>query len=98
MLPYVSGEEICKYIRSKSEVPIIMLTAKIEDEDKIDGFHLGCDDYICKPFNISELILRVKAVLKRCNITSYDNEIIKDRKSTRLNSSHPLSSRMPSSA
>ena len=76
MLPYVSGEEICKYIRSKSEVPIIMLTAKIEDEDKIDGFHLGCDDYICKPFNISELILRVKAVLKRCNITSYDNEII----------------------
>ena len=56
MLPYVSGEEICKYIRSKSEVPIIMLTARIEDEDKINGFNLGCDDYICKPFNISELI------------------------------------------
>ena len=45
-----------------------MLTAKIEDEDKIDGFNLGCDDYIIKPFNISELVLRVKAVLKRCNI------------------------------
>ena len=87
MLPYVSGEEICKYIRSKSEVPIIMLTAKIEDEDKIDGFHLGCDDYICKPFNISELILRVKAVLKRCNITSYDNEIIKYGEELEVNTS-----------
>ena len=87
MLPYMSGEEICKYIRSKSEVPIIMLTAKIEDEDKIDGFQLGCDDYICKPFNISELILRVKAVLKRCNITSYDNEIIKYGEELEVNTS-----------
>ena len=87
MLPYVSGEEICKYIRSKSEVPIIMLTANIEDEDKIDGFNLGCDDYICKPFNISELVLRVKAVLKRCNITSYDNEIIKYGEELEVNTS-----------
>ena len=75
MLPGISGEEICKYIRDKSDVPIIMLTAKIEDEDKIDGFKLGCDDYICKPFNINELILRVKAILKRSNNFS-DKEII----------------------
>ena len=65
MIPYISGEEICEYIRKKSEVPIIMLTARIEDEDRIDGFKLGCDDYICKPFNINELVLRVKAILKR---------------------------------
>lgn len=78
MLPGISGEEICKYIRDKSDVPIIMLTAKIEDEDKIDGFKLGCDDYICKPFNI---ILRVKAILKRVSnfgdkeIISYGDEL-----------------------
>ena len=81
MLPGISGEEICKYIRDKSDVPIIMLTAKIEDEDKIDGFKLGCDDYICKPFNINELILRVKAILKRVSnfgdkeIISYGDEL-----------------------
>lgn len=65
MLPDISGEEICQYIRERSDVPIIMLTAKVEDDDKIDGFKLGCDDYICKPFNIVELLLRVKAILKR---------------------------------
>ena len=65
MLPYVSGEEICKYIRSKSEVPIIMLTARIEDEDKINGFNLGCDDYICKPFDIHELLARIKVQLRQ---------------------------------
>ena len=75
MIPYISGEEICEYIRKKSEVPIIMLTARIEDEDRIDGFKLGCDDYICKPFNINELILRVKAILKRSS-GSYDKKII----------------------
>ena len=75
MIPYISGEEICEYIRKKSEVPIIMLTARIEDEDRIDGFKLGCDDYICKPFNINELILRVKAILKRSS-SSYNKKII----------------------
>lgn len=75
MIPYISGGEICEYIRKKSEVPIIMLTARIEDEDRIDGFKLGCDDYICKPFNINELVLRVKAILKRSS-GSYDKKII----------------------
>lgn len=65
MLPDISGEKICEYIREKSNIPIIMLTAKIEDEDRIDGFKLGCDDYICKPFNVVELVYRIKSILKR---------------------------------
>lgn len=65
MLPDISGEEICEKIRGTSLVHIIMLTAKTEDEDKIDGFNLGCDDYVCKPFNVKELVLRVKAVLRK---------------------------------
>lgn len=73
MLPDISGEEVCKYIRKTSQVPIIMFTAKIEDEDKIEGFNLGCDDYICKPFNMKELVLRVKAVLKRTEIIQKEN-------------------------
>ncbi|GAA0100495.1 response regulator transcription factor [Paraclostridium bifermentans] len=68
MLPDISGEEICNYIRNNCKlinVSIIMLSAKTEDDDRIEGFELGCDDYICKPFNVKELILRIKAVLKR---------------------------------
>lgn len=65
MLPDISGEEICGRIRVQSDIPIIMLTAKIEDEDRIEGFGLGCDDYVCKPFNVMELLCRIKAILKR---------------------------------
>ncbi len=65
MLPDISGEEVCKKIRETSLVHIIMLTAKTEDDDKIDGFNLGCDDYVCKPFNVKELILRIKAVFRK---------------------------------
>ena len=65
MIPDISGEEICKKIRETSMVHIIMLTAKIEDEDRIDGFNIGCDDYVCKPFNVKELVLRVKAVFRK---------------------------------
>lgn len=76
MLPDVSGEEICKYIRERSDIPIILLTAKIEDDDKIDGFKLGCDDYMTKPFNVVELLLRVQAILKRSGSIE-EREIIK---------------------
>lgn len=76
MLPDISGEEVCKKIRDVSEVPIIMVTAKIEDEYRIEGFNLGCDDYICKPFNMKELILRVKAILKRTNRDKDKNDFI----------------------
>ena len=65
MIPDISGEDICKKIRETSMVHIIMLTARIEDEDRIDGFNIGCDDYVCKPFNVKELVLRVKAVFRK---------------------------------
>lgn len=77
MLPDISGEEVCKKIRDISDVPIIMVTAKIDDESRIGGFNLGCDDYICKPFNMKELVLRVKAVIKRTNRNKDENDFIK---------------------
>ncbi len=65
MLPDMSGEEVCKAIRRGSNVPIIMLTAKSSEEERIHGLGLGADDYVVKPFSPRELVLRVKAVLKR---------------------------------
>ena len=65
MLPEISGLEICKAIRKSSNVPIIMLTAKDDENDKISGLEIGADDYITKPFSVKELISRVKAVLRR---------------------------------
>lgn len=68
MLPDISGIEICKYIREKYEnVGIIMLTAKSQEEDKIEGFISGADDYIIKPFSIKELLARVGALMRRVN-------------------------------
>lgn len=72
MLPDIKGESICKKIRETSMVHIIMLTAKIEDEDRIEGFNIGCDDYVCKPFNVKELVLRVKAVFRKLDIEKKD--------------------------
>ncbi len=65
MLPSLSGEEVCKYIRKKSQVPLIMLTAKEQEVDKVVGLEIGADDYIIKPFSMRELIARIKAVLRR---------------------------------
>lgn len=75
MLPDISGEKICEYIREKSDVPVIMLTAKIEDDQRIEGFKLGCDDYVCKPFNVIELVFRVKSILKRSKVNDQDDVI-----------------------
>ncbi|WP_278683611.1 response regulator transcription factor [Paraclostridium bifermentans] len=72
MLPDINGESICKKIRETSMVHIIMLTAKTEDEDRIEGFNIGCDDYVCKPFNVKELVLRVKAVFRKLDIEKKD--------------------------
>ena len=74
MLPEISGWEVCKGIRRKSEVPIIMLTAKGEDIDKIVGLELGADDYVTKPFNPRELLARVKAVLRRFSNSTSDGK------------------------
>ena len=65
MLPGKSGYEVCKEVRQQSDVPIIMLTARNEDVDKIVGLELGADDYLTKPFNPRELVARVKAILRR---------------------------------
>jgi DNA-binding response OmpR family regulator len=65
MLPDGDGLEVCKKIRADSSVPIIMLTARGDDEDKIIGLELGADDYLAKPFNPRELVARMKAVLRR---------------------------------
>jgi two-component system alkaline phosphatase synthesis response regulator PhoP len=65
MLPKLDGWEVCKKIRATSEVPIIMLTARTDDVDKIVGLELGADDYMTKPYNPRELVARVKAVLRR---------------------------------
>ncbi len=65
MLPEVDGWEVCRRIRRESDVPIIMLTARSEDIDKIVGLELGADDYLAKPFNPRELLARVRAVLRR---------------------------------
>lgn len=65
MLPDISGEELCRTIRQESKVPIIMLTAKVEDESVVQGLKLGADDYITKPFSPRQLMARVEAVLRR---------------------------------
>jgi len=65
MLPEVDGWEVCRKVRADSDVPIIMLTARSDDVDKIVGLELGADDYLTKPFNPRELVARVRAVLRR---------------------------------
>jgi len=65
MLPVVDGWEVCRRVRSTSDMPIIMLTARDDDVDKIVGLELGADDYVTKPFNPRELVARVKAILRR---------------------------------
>ena len=91
MLPDVDGTELCKQIRAFSSVPIIMLTAKSEEIDRLLGLELGADDYICKPFSPKEVIARIKAVLRRTsqpktNIINHNNfQLHKDDFEARLN-------------
>ncbi len=65
MLPQLDGWEVCRRVRAESDVPIIMLTARSDDIDRIVGLELGADDYLTKPFNPRELVARVKAILRR---------------------------------
>ena len=81
MLPKLTGLEVCQQIREFSNVPIIMLTAKSDDMDKIMGLEYGADDYITKPFNILEVKARIKAILRRTNQKDKNdsgNRIIED--------------------
>lgn len=83
MLPGVDGFEICKQIREKKDIPILMVSAKKEDIDKIRGLGLGADDYITKPFSPSELVARVKAHLERyrrlVSSNSQENDVVEIR-------------------
>lgn len=81
MLPDMRGEDICETIRQDSDVPIIMLTAKAEEEDKIQGLGIGADDYVVKPFSPRELIARVQALLRRTipksTVMSFNNGMLR---------------------
>ncbi len=74
MIPEVSGTEVCRQIRTKSRVPIIMLTAKDSEVDKVVGLEIGADDYVTKPYSSRELVARIRAVLRRNSGDSIDSE------------------------
>ena len=76
MLPDIDGFEVCRQIRAKSDVPILMLTARKEDVDKIVGLEMGADDYLTKPYNPRELVARVRAVLRRYHAGMKAGDII----------------------
>ncbi len=76
MLPGMDGREVCRQIRSTSRVPIIMLTARAEEVDRIVGLELGADDYVVKPFSPRELVARVKAVLRRGGASDEEEETL----------------------
>ena len=75
MLPGIDGFTMCRRIRKTMDVPIIFLTAKVREEDRLYGYEIGCDDYICKPFSFAELYAKVNVLLKRVNKTNENNII-----------------------
>lgn len=75
MLPEIDGWEVCRRVRANSDLPIIMLTARDEDIDKIVGLEIGADDYMTKPFNPRELVARVKAILRRTDRAASPNKV-----------------------
>ncbi len=79
MLPEMSGFDVCRILRKEMTVPILMLTAKVEETDKVVGLEIGADDYVTKPFSVRELLARVKAMLRRAGMaqtSSQDEEEI----------------------
>jgi DNA-binding response OmpR family regulator len=75
MLPDISGEEVCRLVRKDSNTPIIMLTAKSAEDDLINGIVIGADDYITKPFSPREVVVRVKALLRRTQQMANENQM-----------------------
>ena len=86
MLPDLNGVDVCQAIREFSAVPIIMLTAKVEQPDRLAGFKVGADDYVCKPFNPQELMYRIAAVLRRTTESATSNDAIYTYGEVTLNS------------
>lgn len=76
MLPGKNGIDLCKEIRQFSNVPILMVTAKVDEIDRLIGLELGADDYICKPFSPREVVARVKAVLRRTQTVEHNIEVL----------------------
>jgi len=76
MMPEMDGIEVCRILRKESDVPVVMLTARGDDVDKIVGLELGADDYITKPFNPREMVARVKAVLRRTDVAHKPSKTI----------------------
>jgi two-component system alkaline phosphatase synthesis response regulator PhoP len=77
MLPEIDGWEVCRRVRANSDLPIIMLTARDEDVDKIVGLEIGADDYLTKPFNPRELVARAKAILRRSERTAASGKVVR---------------------
>ena len=84
MLPGLSGTEVCRTIRAKSDVPIIMLTAKDTEVDKVVGLELGADDYVTKPYSARELVARIRAVLRRRTDVGSSNESMLEAGSVKI--------------
>jgi len=87
MLPGLDGVEICKEVRAFSAVPIMMLTARIDEVDRLIGLDVGADDYVCKPFSPREVVARAKALLRRANgqlISSIDRQFVVERDNMRV--------------
>lgn len=78
MMPDMDGLEVCKKVREKYNIPILMLSAKVEDMDKIQGIMTGADDYVCKPFNHLELTVRIRALLRRAYFLNTKMQISDD--------------------
>jgi two-component system OmpR family response regulator len=75
MLPKMSGFEVCRILRKETNVPILMLTAKAEEVDKIVGLEIGADDYMTKPFSMRELLARIRAMLRRTEMTKIESQL-----------------------
>jgi DNA-binding response OmpR family regulator len=89
MLPELDGMGVCRILRSESRVPIIMLTARAAEDDRLEGLDLGADDYVVKPFSPRELIARIRAVLRRSSVpTEEPNERVRVGSLTLDTSSH----------
>lgn len=80
MLPDISGEEVCRLIRKENDVPIIMLTAKSNEEDLLNGINLGADDYVKKPFSPREVVVRAQAILRRVKKRTSAHELVFNEK------------------
>lgn len=76
MLPQMSGFELMMKIRRSMDVPVIFMTARTSEKDRLHGYELGCDDYVCKPFSLAELLAKVNALIKRSKGTVLDDELV----------------------